>query len=179
MNNEESIWVTTEPSLEAHRTQPGGTEYVVSVQFNADSSIVLSREEAPEYAYAILGWVAQAEYDAAVLRQMETRVSKEVVVQLILDLRALRSPIASGVTGPLALTPGVNQNGEAFLDVVIDGERVGQWSPQDARSHAISVLESQVVAGLDADYLEVLCAKVQVSEITGRSCVQDLANYRT
>ena len=41
-----------------------------------------------------------------------------------------------GVLGPMTLVPGMTKNGKAFLTLHVNGQPVGQWSPDDARGHA-------------------------------------------
>jgi len=56
----------------------------------------------------------------------------------------------------MTLVPGMTKNGKAFLTLHVNGQPVGQWSPDDARGHARGVLDSIAVIALDDGYLKVL-----------------------
>lgn len=165
------IWIRTDPGIDG--------VYRVELEFDEDNSYGLTEASALVYAMEILRAVAYAEYDAAVLAQMQkvTDGNTELGVQILADLREDR-PETSSVT-PLRLIPGVSAfTGEAFLRIEVAGKSVGQWSSDDARGHAAGVLESVIVAELDSAYLRMLRSLVGLAEGPARGAVADLANYR-
>lgn len=172
---ESCIWVRTDPGIDG--------VYRPAIDFDDDNAYQLDEKSALAYVMEILRAVAYAEYDAAVLAQM-TKVSEgkaegpELAVSIVQDLREDR-PETTGVT-PLRVIPGVSQaTREPFLRIEIDGRPVGQWTPQDAREHALIVLESVIVADLDSAYLRMLRSLVGLEEDRARTVVGDLQNYRS
>lgn len=169
---ESVVWIKTEPSLD-------GTTYTVTIEADADRAIVLTPDTALAYASAVLGAAARAEYDAAVYRQLcAFDLEVEAVAQMITDLRRDRPPLDTAATKPLALEPGVNAKGEPFLVVLVEEDRVGQWSVPAAREHALIVLEAVAVADLDAGYLQALRGLIGLDEDRARAVVGDLGNHR-
>ena len=64
----------------------------------------------------------------------------------------------------MTLVPGMTKNGKAFLTLHVNGQPVGQWSPDDARGHASGMLDSIAVIALDDGYLKVLTERLEVDE---------------
>jgi hypothetical protein len=173
VSEEESrVWLKTEPS-------PDGSTYMVTVEIDEDRAIPLTPESAPQYAMTILQAVARAEYDAAVFQQLHSLVpDMEAVAQIILDLRKDRADIDTTPTKPLEIEGGVNQKGEPFLYVRIDGEIVGQWDVSAAKKHVLAALEMCAVADLDAGYYRALVGLVGLDEGRARNVVDDLQHHR-
>lgn len=169
-----AVWMRTEPTLD-------GTGYMVVIEIDDDHALTLDREQANAYSYAILEAVARAEYDAAVFNQISKRMSDKegYASQLVVDLRKDRPDIDFSVMEPMSFTPGVNQRGKPFLLINMAGEPVGQWDLKDARLHALMVLESIVVADLDAGYRRALLGIIGLEGHVATSVVDDLRNYRT
>ncbi len=168
---EPSVWIRTVPDM-------GGT-YRVVLEIDDDTSHPLDAGAAMTYARAVLSAVARAEHDAAIVRQMR-KISDgnglQMASELVGSIRADRPPIAWPT--PLQLDPGVSMaTGDAFLRILVKGEPVGQWTPGDARDHALGVLEAVEAADLDGAYLRALRG-VGIDDGRGRSVVDDLVNYR-
>ena len=168
---ETAVWIKTEPTLD-------GQGWMVTVEVNEDTALTLDRESASGYAYAVLGAVAHAEYDAGVLRQMSERIDERSGMQLVIDLRKDRAPLDQTALGPMRLVPGVTAQHKPFLTLEINGDPVGQWTIPDARTHALNVLEAIIVADLDGDYLRCLRGVVGLEEPVARNIVDDLQNWR-
>lgn len=166
------------PSVISILTQPDidGT-YRVTLEIDADTSYNLDRCTAQTHATAILAAVARAEHDAAVIRQMrKVGTGREAAVELITTIRADRPAI--DWPAPLQLTPGVSsKTGDPFLHVTIKRKAIGQWTMDDARNHAMSVLEAVEVADLDGAYLRALMT-IGVDEPRARATVGNLADFR-
>ena len=166
------VWIKTEPSLD-------GSTYVVTVEVSEDRAILLTPETSPRYALTILQAIARAEYDAAVFKQLGAIIpDQRAVAELIVDLRKDRPDIDTSATKPLEIEPGVNSKGKPFLSVLIDGEKVGQWTMADARKHALVAMEAVVVADLDSGYYRALNGLVGLDEGRARNVVDDLQYYR-
>ena len=170
---ESTIWIKTEPSID-------GSTYMVTVEIDEDRAIPLTPESAPRYAMTILEAIARAEYDAAVYRQLMDLVpDQQAVAQIIGDLRKDRPDIDTSATKPLEIRPGVNLQGEPFLDVLIDSEKVGQWTMEAAKEHVLTALEVTAVADLDAGYYRALVGLVGLDEGRARNVVDDLQHHRS
>lgn len=169
----DAVWVRTEPSLD-------GRTYVVTVEASEDLACTLSPQEATQYALAVLTAASRADYDASVARQMTKVVgSKDAVLQLVTDLRRDRPPLDDSATAPLTFEPGVNSKHQPFLLLKLNGEPVGQWDVEDARSHALAVMEAVVCADLDSAYYRALTSLVGIEEPRARNVVEDLARWRS
>jgi hypothetical protein len=151
--------------------------YHVVLEIDADTSQALDGAKVWLHARAVLAAVAQAEYDAAIMRQLGgTAADDEHAARVVGHLRARRDLLAWPT--PLALLPGVSAfTGEPFLHVRIRDRVVGQWTPADARDHAMGVLELDCVAGLDREYLSVL-REARVEDHKARVLVDNLAAHR-
>lgn len=172
----DNVWVKTEPSVD-------GTTYTVTIEASPDVAVVLDHDRAARYAWGVLDAAHRADYDAAVLRQMRDKLGVDLrtIAQLVTDMRADRPPLDDAGTYPLRLEPGVAADGgHGFLRLSIgdDREPVGQWTTEDARQHALHVMESVKVADLDAGYRRALVGIVGVSDSTAQQAVGDLANFR-
>lgn len=164
-----ALWVSTDPT-------PDGV-YRVNLMWGPDQALVLDQETAMAHAREVLNAAAEAEYDAAVAKQLRARgVDHKAVVQMVLDLRAERPEVPPPT--PMSLTPGVSAfTGQPFIGLHMHGKQIGQWSPDDARDHAVYVLMSLRVAELDSAYLRGLRA-IGLDDSTARAVVGDLATHR-
>lgn len=169
----DAVWIKTEPTVD-------GSAYVVTIEASDDRSVVLTPDRALRYADAVLAYVARAEYDAAVVKQLRNLVDDmQAVGQIVTDLRNDRPPIADDATAPLSFESGVSAfTGEAFLHIAIDGKKVGQWDIPDAKAHALEVLESVSVADLDSGYYRALRSRVGLDESRARQVIDDLGKWR-
>lgn len=165
-----SVWVRTVPD-------PDGTYHPV-LEIDEDTAFPLTPDTAHAHATAVLAAVARAEYDAAVLHQMGSggEQNRQHAGQLVRALREDRPPIAW--PSPLTLDPGVSAfTGRPFVVVQIHGRPVGQWTPQDARGHAVHVLEVVEGARLDTAYHQRLVG-FGVDPGKAARIVDDLGNHR-
>lgn len=169
---ENGIWIRSAPSVD-------GSTYVVELSFNQDRSIVLDPTSAHEYASAVLTTVQYAEYDGAIIKQMLSRdLEMENAIQLIADMRKDRPEVDFTKYAPFSLAPGVNGEGISFIVVKLDGEVAGQWTLEDARDHARTILEAVIAADLDTLYFKVLRNLVNLEEEVARNVVDDLVRFR-
>lgn len=167
----DAFWIRTEPTVD-------GNAYIVTLSISEDHAVTLTPARANQYAGALLGAVAEAEYDAAIVQQMTDKLSLDMATtaQLIRDMRAERTQkLAAGLT----FEPGVSQRKQhPFVMIVRDGQPIGQLDAPAARRHALHVLEAVPVADLDAAYLKVLRGIVGTPEGTARQVIADIDNYR-
>jgi hypothetical protein len=168
----DAVWVKTEPTVD-------GSAYVVTLEASDDVAVTLDPERALRYAWGVLDAAHRAAYDAAIVKQL-TAIGVEVQAAAVVvnDVRVDRPPLDSASTEPMDFEPGVAAGGEPFLVVLINGERVGQWTVQDARGHALAILESVVVADLDGGYYRALIGGVGLDENRARQVVQDVGEHR-
>lgn len=146
-----TIWV---------RTVPTSDGYQAVLEIDDDTAHPLTAAVAHAHAAAVTAAVARAEYDAAVLHQLGRDPRHSTIPapagHLIRTLRAARPAITWPT--PLTIEPGVSAfTRDPFLTVLIHGRAVGQWTPDDARGHAIHVLEVVEGAALDGAYRQALC----------------------
>jgi hypothetical protein len=168
------IWVISD-------VHPDGS-YRTTIQFDQDTVLPLGAGHARRYAAAVVRYAAYAEHDAAVVRQMHGKLGLPLAeaAAVVAELRQQRAgePPAND-TAPLALEPGVSgRTGNAFLVVRVKGKVISQWTPDDARQHAVHVLD--VLAGVDLDtaYYRYLHTNVGLGEPQARAAVGDLINFR-
>lgn len=157
---------------------PDGT-YVAAIHHDDDSSRVLDRQTGLAYAAEIFTAATYSEYDAAVIRQLTAAgVSLQAAARTIGDLRADRPPLDYAVTAPLRLVPGVAaKTGRGFLRVVINGQQVGQWTPDDARDHASNVLTVLAAVDLDAAYRRHLIGPLGLEVARAENVITDLGHH--
>jgi len=169
-----TVWIRTTPDLDGI--------YLVVLEIDDDTSHPLDADTAMAYARAVLCAVARAEHDAAVVSQMRKigeggREGLQAAAELVGSIRGDRPPISWPT--PLELAPVVSTaTGAPFLTVSIKVTAVGQWTMEDARGHALGVLEAVEAADLDAAYLRALRG-LEIDEQRARAIVADLANHRT
>lgn len=170
----DSVWIRSEPTID-------GSTYVVTLEVGQDSAITFDRQRATAYALGVLDAAHRAAYDAAVMQQMHKKlgIALEDGAQLVVDLRKDRPPLSSEATAPIALDPGVTaRDQKPFLAISVHGKRVGQWTVDDAREHALAVLETVVAADLDANYFRALVGIVGIDAGRAQQAVADIANHR-
>jgi hypothetical protein len=168
-----TIWIKTDMA-------PGHTGYVVTLEAGPDMARIFNPTEAMAYASGLLAACAEGEYDAAVLRQMISKLGLDSVhaAAVIQDLRADRAPLDDKTTWPLAFEIGITAAFKPFLKVAVEGQETGQWEIKDARAHAMAMLESVSVADLDSGYLQVLMGAVGLERNKAMQVIDDLRNYR-
>lgn len=173
MSDEQKVWIKTEPTTD-------GSAYVVTLEASNDVAVTLNPDRALHYAWGVLDAAHRAAYDAAVFKQMLSLVEDENAAgELIARLRDDRPPLESEKTHPMGFEPGVSLfTKDPFLVVLINGERVGEWTVDAAREHAMFVLESLAVADLDGGYYRALIGAVGLDENRARQVVEDVGNFR-
>lgn len=158
------IWVRTQPDLEG--------KYRLALEVDEDTSLFLDHEQAIAYADYLHRQIVFATFDARVYAQVRGFSNLPQAAALISDFRKKRTPSPSPVI--LRLVPGVNADGDPFLHVYLRDEAVGQWSLEDARSHAQAVLEGVHITELEDQYLDLLVKDVGIDESTARSAIEQL-----
>lgn len=155
------------------------------IVFGEGDELPLDIETALTYAMEMLRAVATAEHEAAVYAQLskisiqagDPDKAQELAGMVIAGLRDDRPEPVSTV--PLRLVPGVSAfTGKAFLSIEIRGKAVGQWTAEDARDHALTMLMLTIVADLDSAYLRALRALIGLDLDTATAVVNDLQNFR-
>lgn len=171
-----AFWIYTNPTDKGFR---------VGIKAAGGHDITITPAQARDHAEAVLLVAARAEYDAAVFCQMYDLVENlDAVGQIVLDLRRDRPEIDQQRTFPLVLTPGVAQDGAGeyrpFIAISIDGveEQVSQWTPDEARAHAVGLIETITAADLDQDYLRVLTGLVGIERARALNVIGDLQRWR-
>jgi hypothetical protein len=164
-----AIWVVSDVAAD-------GT-YAVTIHLSDDVAFTLDRDQALGYAAMVAAAGARAAYDAAVFRQLRaTGMPPELAASVVRDLRADRPPLPG--SWPLGLDPFV---GAASFDpgvyVLVNGERVGQWTVEDASGHAADVLTVLAGADLDAAYRRHLFGAVGLDDDQARARVAELREY--
>lgn len=173
-DDHDAIWIKSEPDDQG--------VYHLYLELNADDVVPLGPDEAYGWAREVLSAVAAAEYDAAVIRQLTDGLglpldSAVLMVRSMRDDRAEHIPV-SMIPG-LALIPGVSaSSGNAFLRLDRHGKPVGQWEMDDARQHALGVIEALEITTYDGAYLRAL-ARIGIDRTTALQVIGDLAQYRS
>jgi hypothetical protein len=150
--------------------------YITTVQTGHDTIRTLTPTDCLAWATTVLCAAMQAEHDALVLRQLTGPLGMplKLAVTVIADLRADRPPLDDATTSPLHLEPGVNTAREPFLAVHLGGKRVGQWTCEDARSHAQGILEVMAAVDLDAAFYRYLTGTLNLEPDQARAMVATL-----
>lgn len=157
-------------------------EYCVVVRYGQDLVLPLPTPGAVTgYVTALMRAALYADYEAAVLAQTVTSgVSAEDAVGcLIRELRVRRPPVDDGATAPFRFEPFLgyrSRQGGVFLWAGPD--RVGQWTVDDCRKHAVDTLIVAQAAVMDGLYRGVLVDMVGVDDGTARRIVDDLGSHR-
>lgn len=158
-------------SLNLH-TCPVDGKYQAVLDLENGTCYALTAEGTIKHAKNVMRAITQAEYDAAVLKQLKGNNA----VQVIALLRDTRAPIEWA--SPLTLEPNVsNTTGEAYLTIRINGSPVGHWTPSEARIYALGVLEAYEVANCDNEYFSIMTT-VGLEEPLSRRLISDLESYR-
>jgi len=167
------IWLRTQPTAD-------GKTYVATLEASDDVSITLTPETALRYARTVLEAVGQAEYDAAVLKQLHKTLELplETAGEMLKSLREDRPPLNNDEF-PLTFTPGVSLfDGHPFLLVNLSGKTIGQWEMPAAKEHALAVLEVSVGVDLDAAYYRKLISLYEIDPDRARAVVADIGAHR-
>lgn len=126
----------------------------------------LSREDVMLHCQTVVEATVRAEHDAAIFKQLHHTVgmAAELAGEVLVRVRARRTPLDAQALQPLGLEPGVTLAGKPFLVLSVGGRKVGQWESADARNHALACLE--LAAAVDADnlYRDVLVEELELED---------------
>lgn len=169
----EGVWVQSEAA-------PDGT-YVIGFHCGPDRAWVLNRDDAILHAMAVATQAERAEYDAAILAVFHGQLGlplESAVPFLTNDIRPDRPPVED--PSELTVSPGVSQDGEihGFLHLHLDGQIVGQWTLDAARSYAGDVLQAVAAVDNDAVLHRVLVGKVCMDDEKARQIIEKLGQHR-
>jgi len=140
----------------------------------------LTYEEVLLHCTATIAAAVCAEHDAAVFTQLTVKLElpADHAVATVEDLRKRRPPVDRQALQPLGLEPGINMQGKPYLKVSIGGHKVGQWTPGDARNHAMACLELAAAVPLDNAYFEwMTTGDGMIPSHVGRNIVGDLGSH--
>lgn len=170
-----AVWVETDRTAD--------DRYIAAIHFTDDLSLPLDRDQAIAYAVAVIEVAGEAEHDAAVIAQLtDLSVEPEVAACVILELREAREPRQhrhGDATGPVEWTPIVSARNRApYIQGHINGKPLTQWTPDDARGHALHVLEAALNAPLDTAYFRTLTTTIGLPSETARNAVHALRDHR-
>lgn len=79
---------------------------------------------------------------------------------------------------PLWHQSGVNRAGEPFIQLIIGEKVIAQQSVQQAREHALAILEAAEAAEQDAFLVHWAKTKIGVNESAAAGLLQDFRNFR-
>lgn len=148
-----------------------------------DAERWLSYEEVLLHCTATIQAAVRAEHDAAVFKQLTgpLELPFEHAGLTVQDLRDMRPPVDAQALQPLGLEPGVTMAGKPFLVVRVGGHKVGQWTPADARNHAMACLELAAAVPLDNNYFDFMTGREDGEKVfpahVARNVIGDLSQY--
>lgn len=167
------------------RTVVDGKRYVVLLEASEGTTRKLTPQMALGYAGALYAAVARAQHMAAIMRQMTEKLglSREDARETVLALHDDLPPIGRSATMPMFFHPAVGIEDGKTVPVVVTGlvkenKARGYWTIEQAKEHALAVLDAVEAANLDSAYYQMLRGKVDLDENRARHAVADLANYR-
>lgn len=150
---------------------PDGS-YGAEVTVGDDVAWTLWRGAAIRYAVGVVAAATQAEFDAKLLAVLRgTGMGDQLAGSLVGDVRADRGAESTlfGSTKPLTLIPGVSAfTAQPFIAVHHDQHPGWQWSPDEARVHALGVLEAVAAAEEDNRAHTILTGTYGVDSNTAR-----------
>jgi hypothetical protein len=165
------IWLRDQPDED-------GT-YHLSIEISPDDEAPLDADTAYRWAREVLSAVAQAEYGAAVVRQAGELGLDDVdaahLLNALREVHAGQTPVT--MLRGLSVVPGVSASTrEPFLHLRRDGKTTAQWTPDDARRHALDVVEGVETAALDTAYRQVLEDRVGLDRLKAMVMVEHLGH---
>lgn len=156
--------------------------YFPVIQFGPDVVRPLNREEARDYVTGLAVTLAYAQYDAAVFSQMMDvmRGDLQAAGHMVAELRASRPEPDRAATAPFVFLPIVShRNRKPMVSVILNGNELGIWTPEDVHHHLAGVLSAPMHADLDQHYARCLVGIVGIDAPRAHNVVADLANYFT
>lgn len=145
-----------------------------------DTQRWLTYEQVLLHCTATIRAAVYAEHDAAVFKQLTGTLELPLTHagETVNDLRKRRPPVDAQALQPLGLEPSVTVKGKPFLVVKVAGHTVGQWSPADARQHAMACLELAAAVTLDNNYFDFMTdGDGAIPENAARNMVGDLTQH--
>lgn len=82
------------------------------------------------------------------------------------------------MSGNLLHQSGVNQHGEAFVQLILDGKAIGQFDVDEARDHARAMYEAAEAAEQDAFIVWYGTTRIGASMENAVKLLQDFREYR-
>lgn len=161
--------------------EPVEDGYAIGLSIGEDRSIILDRDQAEEYALAVLRTVMHARYDAAVIKQMRHRLKQpdQSAAHVVESLRLGRADARADdahATAPLTFVPGVSAfTGEPFVQIRFDGNTISQLDIQNATTHALGVLQVRDAVDCDTDYYRFLTTDLKIGKLRARNVIEDVA----
>jgi hypothetical protein len=156
---------------------PGGKVYGASIQVD-ETSWGLRPDQVAPYAELVVRRSLEAEHDAAVLRLLTGRVgmSMEDAVRFLATQVRGERVVDDTATLPLTLAPGVADEEviRPFLHLHVEGRFAGQWSPREARAHAMAALTVTAAADLDSIMERVLVGSMGLDRGRASAFVHEL-----
>lgn len=172
---EKGLWIITEPTIE-------GNAFAVVVKVDG-RGYALTTDDAFRHARQIFTALAYAEYDAAVLHQMHDRLGEDQTKMLLHDIQQDRAPYEVKATPPFSYLPAVGTDRKTgktsgVIALEVSGTHWGVMTGEQAREHAIGLIQATSAAELDAAYLRTLRGVVGLDEGRARTVVAELAEHR-
>jgi hypothetical protein len=170
------VWVKTEWDV---------ARYVVVLETSDGYKRTLTPDRALAYAAGLYTAVARAEHMAAIMRQMTETLglTREDARDTVLGLHDDLPPLNHKATAPMMFHPAVGLQDGKTVPVVMTGlekndEPSGYWTIEQAKEHALGVLDAVEAANLDNAYYRSLVGSVGIDENRAHHAVADLVNHR-
>jgi len=169
-DDDQTLWVQSDVMADG--------AYGLSLNLGPDHAWPLDRNQAIDYAVTCIQRATEADHDVAVFRLLGAVGSDPVTAAVVIsrEIRG-RRPVDHKPTAPLEFTTGIRRNLEPFITITLDGEHVGQLTPDELRAHAAHVLGATAAADLDAALFRALTDTVGLDEPTARAAVHSLADH--
>lgn len=168
-----TVWVISD-------LMPDRVTYMPVVHYG-DTILGLPGDAAIAYAIAVTRAAEAAAYEEAICAQLNgpLKGKMELIAVVIQDLRKDRPSIDAAATAPLGFEPFVTASShEGAIYLSVNGQRVGQWTVDDARQHAAHVLQVYCGVDLDAAYRRHLVGVLNLPSQTALGMVDNLRNHR-
>ncbi len=171
----EGVTITTAPDDDGF--------YRLALEWGPDDVEPLTETQANKWVEEIMWAVSQAVHDAAVYQLFKDmgEIQDEAIALLVREIRETREKSIQEQPDAglrLNLVPVVSAlTGDPYLHLMIDGKRVGQWTPEDARSHAMGILQAVATQFLDSVTLTVLIKHVGLDMNRAQAVISDLGRF--
>lgn len=164
----DGLWVRTD-------VMPTG-QYGVVVTIGADHVWPLDRSRAQRYAADCITVATFAQHDAAVMGLLVDGTSMPTA-EVLRMLRRTRPPRLEVLPG-LALQPIYGAGSRTpIVQLVLDGELIGELTPRQVIDHAAAALATAAGAELDTRLRQVLLEDVGLDTVRAYAVVAELATY--